>query len=187
MKRARLGDDFDVLAAALNCGDTAEKLTGVDGWIFFGEGVATRGESDAIALGPFARDTMDERSAAEKKENNFAAARVGGCVGADGKKIAGIDRRNHAAAVRDETNFAETVKDFGGEVEPRVMHRCGEPRGRRTHLRRGVILSGAIRLNFRNRFERRFWRRFSRRSGSSRGRGSVARSQEFLRLKRHCA
>ncbi len=103
------------------CGDAAEKLAGVDGRIFFGERVAARGEDDAIALGPFAHDAMNERAAAEKEENNFAAARFGCGIGADGKEIAGIDRRDHAAAVRDEADFAETMEDFGGEVEARVV------------------------------------------------------------------
>jgi hypothetical protein len=120
-KRAGLGDDCDRFAAALNMRDAAEKLAGVDGGIFFGKRVAARGEDDAIALWPFAHDAMDERAATEEEENNFAAAGVGRGVGADGKEIAGIDRGDHAAAVGDEADFAETMKDFGGEVEAGVV------------------------------------------------------------------
>ena len=116
-----LGDDFYVFAATLNRSDTAEKLAGIHGWIFFGERVAARGEDDAIALWPFAHDAMDERAATEKEKNNFTAARVSCGIGTDGEEIAGIDRRDHAAAVRDEADFAETMEDFGGEVEPGVV------------------------------------------------------------------
>jgi hypothetical protein len=120
-ERAGFGDDGDGLAAALNVSDAAEKLAGVDGRIFFGERVAARGEDNAIALWPYAHDAMNERPATEEEENNFAAARFGGGIGADGEQIAGIDRRNHTAAKRDETNFTEAMEDFGGEVEARVV------------------------------------------------------------------
>jgi len=120
-ERAGLGDDGDGFATALNVCDAAEKLAGVDGRIFFGERVAARGEDDAIALWPFAHDAMDERAATEEEENNFTAAGVGRGVGADGKEIAGIDRGDHAAAVGDEADFAETMEDFGGEVEAGVV------------------------------------------------------------------
>jgi hypothetical protein len=123
-ERAGLDDDGDVLAAALNRCDTAEKLAGVDGRIFFGERVTARGEGDAIALGPFARYPMNEGTAAEQEENNFAAAGVGNGIGANGDEIAGIDRGDHTAAVGDEADFAETVEDFGGKVETRVVS-CG--------------------------------------------------------------
>jgi hypothetical protein len=120
-ERARLGDDGDRFAAALNVCDSAEELAGVDGRIFFGKRVTARGEDDAIALWPLAHDAMNERAASEEKENNFAAASVVSGFGADGEEIAGVDRRDHAAAVRDETNFAEAVEDFGGEVEASVV------------------------------------------------------------------
>jgi hypothetical protein len=120
-ERAGLGDDVDGFAAALNVRDAAEKLAGVDGRIFFGERVTARGEDDAIAFGPFAHDAMNERAATEEKENNFTAARFGCGIGADGEEIAGINRRDHATAVRDEADFAETVEDFGGEVEAGVV------------------------------------------------------------------
>ena len=116
-----LDDDGDGFAAALNLRDAAEKLAGIDRRIFFGERVAARGEDDAIALWPFAHDAVNERAAAEKKKNNFAAARFGCGIGTDGKEIAGIDRRDHAAAVCDEADFAETMEDFGGEVEAGVV------------------------------------------------------------------
>jgi hypothetical protein len=118
---AGLGDDRDRFAAALNFRDAAEKLAGVNGWIFFWESVAAGGEDDAIALWPFAHDAMDERAATEEEENNIAAAGVGCGVGADGEEIAGIDRGNHAAAASDEADFAETMEDFGGEVEAGVV------------------------------------------------------------------
>jgi hypothetical protein len=108
-ERARLGDDGDGFAAAINMCDAAEKLAGVDRWIFFGERVAARGEDDAIALWPFAHDAMNERAATEEEENNFTAARFGCGIGTDGEEIAGIDRGDHAAAVRDEADFAKTV------------------------------------------------------------------------------
>jgi|ERR1700733_3376292 hypothetical protein len=120
-ERAGLDDDGDGFAAALNLRDAAEKLAGIDRRIFFGERVAARGEDDAIALWPFAHDAVNERAAAEKKKNNFAAARFGCGIGTDGKEIAGIDRRDHAAAVCDEADFAETMEDFGGEVEAGVV------------------------------------------------------------------
>jgi hypothetical protein len=120
-ERAGLGDDGDGFATALNVCDAAEKLAGVDGRIFFGERVAARGEDDAIALWPFAHNAMNERAAAEKEKNNFAAARFGCGIGTDSEEIAGIDRRDHAAAVCDEADFAETMEDFGGEVEARVV------------------------------------------------------------------
>jgi hypothetical protein len=120
-ERARLGDDGDGFAAAINMCDAAEKLAGVDGGIFFGKRVAARGEDDATSLWPFAHDAMNERAATEEKENNFAAARFGRGIGTDGEEIAGIDRRDHAAAVRDEADFAETMEDFGGEVEAGVV------------------------------------------------------------------
>ena len=118
---AGLDDDLDQFAAALNARDAAEKLAGVDGRIFFGERVAARGEDDATSLWPFAHDAMNERAATEEKENNFAAARFGRGIGTDGEEIAGIDRRDHAAAVRDEADFAEAMEDFGGEVEAGVV------------------------------------------------------------------
>ena len=119
-----LDNNGDGLASALNRGDAAEELAGVDGRIFFGKRVAARGEDDAIALRPFARDAMNERAAAEKEENNFAAASVGSGIGAHCEEITGIDRRNHAAAVRDEADFTEAMEDFGGEVEAGVVS-CG--------------------------------------------------------------
>ena len=120
-ERAGLDDDGDGFAAALNLRDAAEKLAGIDRRIFFGERVAARGEDDATSLWPFAHDAMNERAATEEKENNFTAARFGCGIGTDGKEIAGIDRRDHAAAVRDEADFAETMEDFGGEVEAGVV------------------------------------------------------------------
>ena len=78
---AGLGDDGDGFSAAVDGGDAAEKLAGVHGRIFFGEGVAARGERDAITLGPFAHDAMDERAATEQEENNFAAASLGCTIG----------------------------------------------------------------------------------------------------------
>jgi hypothetical protein len=130
---AGLGDDGDGFSAAINMRDAAKKLAGVDGRIFFGERVAARGEDDAIAFGPFAHDTMNERAATEKKENNFTAARFGCGIGANGQEIAGINRRDHAAAVSDEADFAETMEDFGGEVEAGVVsggRACGSAVGR---------------------------------------------------------
>ncbi len=120
-ERAGPGDNGDRFAAALNVRDAAEELAGVDGWIFLGECIATRGEDDAIALWPFAHDAMNERAASEEEENNFATARVVSGFGADREEITGIDRRDHAAAVRDEADFAETVEDFGGKVEAGVV------------------------------------------------------------------
>ncbi len=64
---------------------------------------------------------MNERAASEEEENNFATARVVSGFGADREEITGIDRRDHAAAVRDEADFAETVEDFGGKVEAGVV------------------------------------------------------------------
>src|SRR3984957_12802778 len=120
-ERAGLSDEGGRFAAALNLRDAAEKLAAVDGGIFFGERVAAGGEDDAIALWPFAHDAMDERAATEEEENNFAAAGVGRGAGADGKEIPGTDRGGHAAAVGDEADFAETMKDFGGEVKAGVV------------------------------------------------------------------
>jgi hypothetical protein len=120
-ERSGLGDDGDGFASALNTRDASEKLAGVDRRIFFGESVAARGENDAISLWPFAHDAMNEWAATEEEENNFAAARFGCGIGADGEEITGINRRDHAAAVCDEANFAETMEDFGGEVEAGVM------------------------------------------------------------------
>jgi hypothetical protein len=120
-ERAGLGYNGNRFAAALNLCDSAEELAGVDGRIFLWEGVTAGGEDDAITLGPFAHDAMNERTAAEEEENNFAAARVGRGIGADGEEIAGVDRGDHAAAVGDEADFAETMEDFGGEVEAGVM------------------------------------------------------------------
>ena len=136
-ERAGLDDDGDGLTAALDRNNAAEELAGVHGRIFFWEGVAASGEDDAITLGPFAGDAMKERASTEKEENNFAAARGGSGFGTDGDEIAGIDRRDHAAAVRDEADFAETVQDFGGEVETRVMSGSG---GRRSKGARARIL-----------------------------------------------
>src|ERR1700743_1852098 len=90
--------------------------------------------------------------------------------------------------MRDKTDFPETVKNFCGEIKPRLVDRRGEWHGRRwPRLRLCVILSSAIGLGFGNNFERRFWRVFPHGNGRSCGRGCVARSQEFLRLKRDCA
>lgn len=130
---AGLDDDCNGLAAALDRGDAAKELAGVDRRIFFGEGVAAGGEDDAIALGPFARDAMNERASTKKKENDFAAA-GGGCgIRSYGDEIAGIDRRDHAAAVGDETDFAETMEDFCGEIEARIVRRGGA--GHRASMR----------------------------------------------------
>src|SRR5258707_14171962 len=96
-ERAGLDNDGDVFAAALNRCDAAEKLASVDGRIFFGERVTARGEGDAIALGPFARDAMNEGTAAEKEENNFAAAGGGDGIGTNSADIAGIGRGDHTA------------------------------------------------------------------------------------------
>jgi len=178
-ERAGLGDEGDRFAAALNLRDAAEKLAAVDGGIFFGERVAAGGEDDAIALWPFAHDAMDERAATEEKKNNFATARVGYGFGADGEEIAGVDRRNHAAAVGDEADFAETVEDFGGEVEACVVNRG--VRGRCANVRRRVRRCGLMFL--RRDFWIEFWHGCG--SGGRRSSGGGARGQEFLRLKRH--
>jgi hypothetical protein len=90
-EQAGLGDDRDEFATSLDRRDTAKELAGVNGGIFFGESVATRGENDAIALGPLAGDAMNVWAATEKEENDFTAACCGDIMRADGEQIAGID------------------------------------------------------------------------------------------------
>ena len=68
-ERARLGDDGDGFAAAINMRDAAKKLAGVDGWIFLGQSIAARGKDNAIALGPFAHNAMHERTAGKEEQN----------------------------------------------------------------------------------------------------------------------
>jgi len=170
-ERAGFGDDGDRFAAALNVGDSAQELAGVDGRIFSGERIAAGCEDDATTLGPFAHNAMNERAVAEEKENNFAAVGVGCGIRADREEIAGVDRGDHAAAVGDEANFAETMEDFGGERESGV---AASVSGRVRRRGRGLL---------RHEFGHGFWR--SSEGGGRRSCGRVARSQEFLRLKRH--
>src|SRR4029077_14486936 len=85
--------------------------------IFVGQGVTASGQDDTVAIAPFADHSMSPEAAFVKGENDLPLARVGNCVRANSEQIAGIDRRNHAAAARDKANFAEFAEDFAGEIK----------------------------------------------------------------------
>ena len=60
---------------------------------------------------------MNEEPTAEQKENDLAAARIGGRFRAHREQVARINRGNHAAAVRDQAHLAETVQHLSGKIE----------------------------------------------------------------------
>ena len=60
---------------------------------------------------------MGPEAAFAKSENDLALARVGDSMRANGEEIARIDRRDHAAAARNEAHFAEFAQDFAGKIE----------------------------------------------------------------------
>ena len=94
---------------AQNRGDAAEQLAAIDGGIFLAECVAAGGEDDAVSLRPLAHHAVDEEASTEQKQNDLAATGIGDGFGADGEEVARINRGNHAAAVGDEADLAETM------------------------------------------------------------------------------
>jgi hypothetical protein len=99
----------------------AEELGFKYGRIFVGQRVTLRGESEKASVRPFARDAMEPETAFACAEHDVAWANVGDGLRANGDEVAGINGRDHAAALCDETNFAKAAQDFGGEIETQVF------------------------------------------------------------------
>jgi hypothetical protein len=91
-------------------------LATIDGRIFLGEGVTASGEDDAVSLGPLAHYAVDEEASAEQEQNDLAEAGFGDGFGAHSEEIARVNRGNHAAAVGDEADLAETMQHIGGKI-----------------------------------------------------------------------
>ena len=68
---------------------------------------------------------MGPEAAFAQAENDLAVAGIGDVVRVHGQQIAGINRRNHAAATSDEADFAEFAQDFAGQIKLNGMARGG--------------------------------------------------------------
>jgi len=120
--------DFHGPAISDDRGDAAQQLALVERRIFMSEGVAARGEQKAIAVTPFAHDAMSPKTPFAQAKYDLAAASIRNAMRTNGKQVARVDCRNHAAAARDKADLAETAQDLGGEINVHTrgsFKKCG--------------------------------------------------------------
>jgi hypothetical protein len=109
--------------AANDRGDSAEQLVFVKGRVWLGRCVSPGSEQEATVLPPFLRHAMNAKTACAQMQDDISAAGGVFLFGANGQKVAGINRRNHASTELHDAHLAEAAQDLCSEIELDMLAR----------------------------------------------------------------